>query len=88
MEEYRYGSTFWTSAINWSGQLHASASLHPGKEPSVSPHRRLGGPQSLFEHCGVDKNLALAGIRTPMVEPVSRHYLSYRPAKLPWMNMK
>jgi hypothetical protein len=47
-----------------SGQRHAPAALYPrGKDPRYPLYRRLGGPQSRFEHRGYRKNpLPLPGI--------------------------
>jgi len=39
-----------------SGQLHASATLHPGKSPWYPLDRRLGGPQNRSGRGGGEKN--------------------------------
>jgi hypothetical protein len=48
-----------------TGQLHAPAALHPGKSPRYLFDRRLGGPRSRSERCGVEKNL----LPLPGIEP-------------------
>jgi hypothetical protein len=52
------------------GQLHAPASLTPGKDPKCPFHRRLVGLQSQTERCGVEKSLS----PTPVVKPVACYY--------------
>jgi hypothetical protein len=42
-----------------SGQLHALATLPPGKEPLVPLDRSLGGPQSRSGRSGEEKNSQL-----------------------------
>jgi len=39
-----------------SGQLHAPAALHSGKETLIPLYRRLGGPQSRYGRGGEEKN--------------------------------
>jgi hypothetical protein len=39
-----------------SGQIHATASLPPWKEPRYPLDRKLGGPQSRSGHGGGEKN--------------------------------
>jgi hypothetical protein len=39
-----------------NGQLHAPATLPPGKEPRYPLDRRLGGPQSRSGRSGEEKN--------------------------------
>jgi hypothetical protein len=55
-----------------SGQLHTPAALpHEEVVPSGTQlDRRLGGSRSRVGRCGVKINLALAGIRTPAVQPL------------------
>jgi hypothetical protein len=45
---------------------------HWEKSPWYSLDRRLGGPQSQSGRCGEEKNLTLAGNRTPAIQPVAR----------------
>jgi len=53
-----------------SGQLHASAALHPGQEPLVPLNRRLGGPRSRSGGSGEEKFvLPLQGFK-PCMKPV------------------
>jgi hypothetical protein len=42
-----------------SGQLHASAALHPRKEPPVSMEIRLGSPMSWSGASGEENNTSL-----------------------------
>jgi hypothetical protein len=49
--------------VEEGGQLHARAALPPGP---------LGGPQSRSRCCEEEKNLTLAGNRTPAVQPIAR----------------
>jgi hypothetical protein len=48
-----------------SGQLHASAVLHPGNSPPLPICSRLGGTQSLWGRYGREKNL----LSLPGTEP-------------------
>jgi hypothetical protein len=57
-----------------SGKLHALAALPPGKEPPVLIRYEAGWAQSRSGRCGEEKNLAPAGNRTPVVQPVARRY--------------
>jgi hypothetical protein len=66
-----------------SNQLHALASLPPGKEknPLYPLDRMLGGPQGRSGHGGEDKNSQpLPGIEPPIIQPVAQRYT----AELPW----
>jgi hypothetical protein len=55
-----------------SGQLQAPAALLPWENrPRYPLDMRLGGPQSRSGRCGVEKNVAPAGILTPAVQPVA-----------------
>jgi hypothetical protein len=57
-----------------SGQRHAPAALYPLRYPL---DKRLGGPQSLS---GLEeKSFAPAGDRTPIIQPVVRHYTAWAP---------
>lgn len=47
------------------GQHHATATLHPGKEPPVYSYYKGGGPRSLSGRFRDKKNLPLL----PVVEP-------------------
>jgi hypothetical protein len=60
-----------------NGQLHAPATLHPGKESRYPLDRRLGGPQTRSWRYGEDKNLTRAGNQTPAVQPVARRYTGW-----------
>jgi hypothetical protein len=64
-----------TSALDGSGQLHASTALPPGK--AGQGNRRLGGPQSRSGRYGEEKNLVAAGNRSPAVQPVARRYTDW-----------
>jgi hypothetical protein len=56
-----------------SGQLHASAALHPLKEHPLD--RRLGGPQSRSGRGGEEKNSQpLPGLEPPTIQPVAQRY--------------
>jgi hypothetical protein len=58
-----------------SGQLHAPAALHQGKEPLLPLDRRLGGPQSRSGHGGEEKNSQpLPGFEAPINQPVAQRY--------------
>jgi hypothetical protein len=75
-----------TSALDGSGQLHATAALHPGKEPSLlnlceawwstrySIYVRLGDPRSRSGRCGEENISCPAQIHTPDIHPVVRRY--------------
>jgi hypothetical protein len=58
-------------------QLHTPADLLPGKDPPHPLGRRFGGPQSRSVRYGEDKNFAPAGNRTPVIQPVARHYTDW-----------
>jgi hypothetical protein len=60
-----------------SGQRHAPAELYPrGKDPRYPLYRKLGGPQSRSgRSC-----YASVGDRTPIVQPVVRHYTAWATA--------
>jgi hypothetical protein len=61
-----------------SGQRHAPAALLPwGKDPQYPLYRKLGGPQSWSGHRLEEKSFASAGDRTPVVQPVVRHYTAW-----------
>jgi hypothetical protein len=51
-----------------SGQLHATATLPPGK---------LGASKSRSGFCGEEKNISLSEIRAPAVHPVAHHYTDW-----------
>jgi hypothetical protein len=60
------------STLSWSrhklevsGQLHAPATLPPGKELRYPLDRLLGGPQSQSWRCGEEKILDPSGTQTP-----------------------
>jgi hypothetical protein len=59
-----------------SGQRHAPAALYPrGKNPRYPLDKRLGWPQEPVWTQGLEeKSSAPAGDRTPIVQPVVRHY--------------
>jgi hypothetical protein len=65
-----------------SGQRHASAALYPRwKDPRYPLDRRLGGPQSRVWTQGLqEKSSAALGDRTPIVQPVVRHYTDWATA--------
>jgi hypothetical protein len=69
-----------------SGQLHVPAALPPGKVPRYPLDRRLGGPQSRSGRCGEEKNLALHGNRTRIVQPVATplYGLSHPDSSMAW----
>jgi hypothetical protein len=61
-----------------SGQHHAQAALYPlGKDPRYPLYSRLGGPQNRSGHRLEEKSFAPAGDRTPIVQPVVRHYTAW-----------
>jgi hypothetical protein len=58
-----------------SGQLHAPATLLPGKKPLVPAVRRLGGPQSQSGCSGEEKNAqTLPGLKPLIIQPVPQCY--------------
>jgi hypothetical protein len=57
-----------------SGQLHALAALHPGKELPVLIRQEVGPLCMLWSR---EKFLAFTGNRTPAVRPVARRYIDY-----------
>jgi hypothetical protein len=61
-----------------SGQRHAPAALYPFR---YTLDKRLGGPQSRSGRRGLEeKSFAPAGDRTPIVQPVVRHYTAWATA--------
>jgi hypothetical protein len=52
-----------------SGQLHAQATLPPGKSPWYPMDRRLGRPQSRSARGGEEENS-----QSPIVQPVAQRY--------------
>jgi hypothetical protein len=59
-----------------SGQLHAPATLPPGKDlPATQFDRKLGGPQSLSGRGGEEKNYQpLPGLESPIIQTVLQRY--------------
>jgi hypothetical protein len=58
-----------------SGQLHAPATLPPGKSPWYPLDRRLGGPQSRSGFGGEEKNSQpLPGLEPPIIQRVAQRY--------------
>jgi hypothetical protein len=56
MGEWMYSSTHWPRhQMEMSGQLHAPATLPPGKESLIPSGQRLGGPQSRSGRGGEEK---------------------------------
>jgi hypothetical protein len=61
--------------MDLSGQLHAAAALHTGREPPVPFDRRLGGPQSRSGRGGVEKNSQpLPGLESTIFQLVAQRY--------------
>jgi hypothetical protein len=61
-----------------SGQRHAPAALYPRrKNPRYPLDRGLGGPQSRSGRRGLEEK---SGDRTPIVQPVVRHYIAWATA--------
>jgi hypothetical protein len=57
------------------GQLHASATLLPGNNPSYPLDRRLGGPWSRSGWGGEEKNpQPLPGLEAPIIQSVAQRY--------------
>jgi hypothetical protein len=56
-----------------SGQFDAPDALHQGKSVRYTLDMRLGGPQSRYERCGEEKNLALPGIEPGVYGSVARN---------------
>jgi hypothetical protein len=67
-----------------SGQRHAPAALYPRRKgPRYPLDRRLGGPPEPVWTQGLEeKSSAPAGDRTPVVQPVVRHYTAWATAAL------
>jgi hypothetical protein len=57
--------------MEMNGQFHAPAALSPGKEP---PTR---APDPIWKLWSREESLAPAGIRTPTVQPVARHFTDW-----------
>jgi hypothetical protein len=58
-----------------SGQLHAPATLPPGKCPWYSLDWRLGGTRSRSGRCREKKNShPLPGLEPPIIQPVAQRY--------------
>jgi hypothetical protein len=58
-----------------SCQLHAPATLYPGKDPRYPLDRKLGGPQSRSGRGGEEKNYQLLPrLEPPIVQPVVQLY--------------
>jgi hypothetical protein len=59
-----------------SGQRHAPAALYPrGKDPPVPIVQEAGwAPQPVWTQTIEEKSFTPAGDRTPVVQPVVRHY--------------
>jgi hypothetical protein len=74
MGELTYSSIILDLGTRWRWVVTFTPRPHfpRGKIPRYSLDRRLGGPQSRSGRCGGERNLALAGNRTPAVQPVAR----------------
>jgi hypothetical protein len=59
-----------------SGQRHAPAALYPrGKDPPVHTVQEAGwAPEPVWTQRLEEKSSAYVGDRTPIVQPVVRHY--------------
>jgi hypothetical protein len=56
-----------------SGQLHARPLYPQGKSPWYPLYRRLGGPQSRFRRCGVEKNSQpLSRLKPPIIQLIAK----------------
>jgi hypothetical protein len=77
--KWRYSSTILDLGTRW--RLVVGITLRPfyprGKGPRYTLDRRLGGPQRRSGRCGVQKNLAPAGIRIPAAQLVGRCYTNW-----------
>jgi hypothetical protein len=81
--ERRYSScSFLTSALyggEWSASRPGRA-LPPGKEPPVPIGQEAGwAPEPVWTQGLEEKSSAPAGDRTPVVQPVVRHYTDWAP---------
>jgi hypothetical protein len=76
MEEWRYSSTILDLGIRWRWVVSFTLEpLYPrGKSARYPLDMRLSGPQGRSGRCGEGKNLTLAGIRTPVVQPAACCY--------------
>jgi hypothetical protein len=65
-----------------SGQCYAPAALYPqGKDPQYPLDRRLGGPQRPVWMQGLEEKFsAPVRDRTPIVQPIDRHYTAWATA--------
>jgi hypothetical protein len=70
-----------------SDQLHAPASLLPGKEALVYIWLEKCGPLSPSGRAGKEKNSCPDGNRTPVVQPFAT-YVMYLPYKSSWPQWK
>jgi hypothetical protein len=75
--ERRYSSSFYTSALDggeWSAS-HPDRALSPGKGPPVRIVQEAGwAPEPVWTQRLEEKSFAPAGDRSPVVQPVVRHY--------------
>jgi hypothetical protein len=58
-----------------NAQLQTPAALSRHKNPQFPLDRGLGGPQNRSARSGEKKNFALAGTRTPAVQPLVRQFI-------------
>jgi hypothetical protein len=78
MGELRYSSTLLGFGTSWRWVIFWLEPLYPWGNTSWCPlYRRLIGPQSRYGRCDDEKNLALAGIRTPAIQPLARCYTDW-----------
>jgi hypothetical protein len=83
MGEWRYSSSILDLGTRWrSGQIHILAALHPNKELPVPTKFEDGwAPELVWALWRKEKSLALAGNRTPAVQPAI-------PTELSWLLVK
>jgi hypothetical protein len=76
MREWRYNSTIldFDTRWRWVASFPPRPLYSRGKSPRYHLDRRLDGPQSRSERCGVEKH-HLPRNRTPAVQAVARHYI-------------
>jgi hypothetical protein len=86
MGEWSYDSTIPDFGNRWRWVV-SFTTLQLYRRGNSSPYpldRRLGGPQSRSGRCGEEKDLATAGNRTPILQPVAYRYSDWAIPRTIW----